>query len=628
MRRSIVLSCALLTLTSLPALAEQPADVAAAPGAETFADDDGLWVRRHLKLSLDAQGRVTREVEQALKPLTDYPMREDMLDPFIDWDDARTELEVERVVTWMADGTEVEALDNSMVPNTDGELQWAVPYAHMRRLTVAHVGVEHGSTSLLRYRITDRGPTGAPMWGVQPLADFMPILSQRVVLEVPEGTPLHWGVLDGDANPLVDTSEGVLRLAFQEVVVDGLVLAENHGQFGVPRLVWSTARDWKHTRSFLEAQVVPSIVADSYVQAKVRELLDGSLDRPEQLARLHDFVVDGLRSIHRPAVDFSYSTRSAPEVLNSSVGHALDKAVLLVAMLRSAGFTAQVALASPQRGYLPDVPSPVPFSQVWVRVQGPGHAIWLDPTTAVDQHNGYHLAGHPVLVLDGEAEAPELLPELSPQQNQANLWLRVELGDGEDVLAASGHGDLGLYGTYNPVLGFDRGEDRLSGLADGLAAHFGGAEHQSCVGQHSTGVVALGAEFSDGSIEIPASGLVRLVLPRVPGALSAQQLEAWRPERSLPLELTAAAQEQVTVTWVLPEGWQAVALPAAVNVDNPLGSYQRQVRVEDGEISVHSRLLLRTARVGAADWPQLRALLLAAEPSGGVLLQQRAGGDS
>jgi hypothetical protein len=621
--RSAILITALLCLCPSLAAAEPPADVAAAAGTETWPDDDGLWVRRHLQVSLDPSGRISTEVEQAIKPFTDHPMREDMLDPRIDWDDARATLELLDAVTWMVDGAEVRAMDNSFVPNTAGVMQWAVPYAHMRQLTVAHVGVEHGSTSLLRYRIADRGALGVPMWGRQTLADFLPIQSQRVILEVPEGTPLLWGVLHGAAQPEQSVRDGMTRLVFQDLVVPGLNLHENHGAVGVPTLLWTTSPSWAHTRGFLEAQVEPAAVADGYVLAKLDTVLDGSLNEAERIARIHDFVVSGVRSIDWPPRDFGYSARSAPEVLASSVGHPLDKAVLLLAMLRAAGFEAHVAFAAPQRAWLPEVPSPVPFEQVWVRVNAGHHATWLDPTASLEAHNRYHLAGKPALVLDGASEAPIVVRELDPDHNHATLRARLELTSGDEGLVAGGRVDLDLAGLYCPVMGFDRQADRSGDVASGLAGLFGGASQQTVVARQSPGYLALGADFEGGSLALPDSGVLRLELPRVPGAVSAASLQSYRQARSLPIELAGPARETVELELVLPAGWEPIALPDAVELDEPVGSLERSVERRDGVLTIRTTMQLNQAVVSPDDWPALRALLNEADgrPARTILLR-------
>ncbi|MFH1465804.1 MAG: DUF3857 domain-containing protein [Pseudomonadota bacterium] len=620
MRTPITLAFALISSSALAAV---PPDVASAPGAATLPTADGVWVRRHLSVVLDAQGRVAREVEQAIKPFTDNPMRNGLLDPHITWDDGRASLEVLQAVTWMADGTEVPALANSLVPNTQPALEWAVPYAHMRDLVVSHVGVEHGSTSLLHYRVADRGATGAPLWGVEPLADGLPIQDLLVRIEVPAGTALQVGLVGGAAVQPQVSDDGVRHLVQVHATgIYGLNTRENDGALGVPKLAWSTARDWKHLRSYLEAQVAPSIVADSYVQAKLQQVLDGSLEPEERLARIHDFIVKGVRSIDWPAAEFGYATRAAPQVLDSSVGHALDKAVLEAAMLRAAGFTAHVALVRASPEALPDVPAPVLFDQIWVRVARPGGDVWLEPTAGLDGANRCTIDGRPALVLDGKAEAPAAVTGCGEQR--AAVRLHLELAPEGEKIAASGYADLDLHGRYNPVVAYDRAKDRMKGLGGGYAGLFGDGERAVVPALHSLDGTSARASFTGGHLEIPASGLVRIDLPRVPGAVTAGDSQAWRGERTLPVAVPAPGREEVALEITLPKGWEPAHLPEAVELKNDVGAFTRVVTRDGDKLTVLGTLVLAREVVAAADWPQLRALLLAADaPSAGALLLKK-----
>ena len=262
-------------VSAAPARAEAVPDyIATAPGLDVYTDADGLLVRQLSHLSLDAEGKVTRHRESALKMLTGYVARHDYLDPRIDWDDTRSELTVDRARTWMADGTLVEALANSLVENTPSELQWAVPYRNHRQMVVAHVGVEHGSTSVLAYTIADRAPAGVPFWGYEPLQSFMPIRQQEFVLTVPQGVTLHSAVTLGGPQLVVEEADGLVQHRLQRQEVPAANLAQNdHGRLGVQHLAWSTAADWAEVRTWLEARVDAALATDPDIQARAEEIL-------------------------------------------------------------------------------------------------------------------------------------------------------------------------------------------------------------------------------------------------------------------------------------------------------------------------------------------------------------------
>ncbi len=596
-----------------------PPEVRAAPGADRHPLDDGLWVRRAVAWTLAPDGRLDRREERTLKVLTQHVDRIGLLDPLLTWNDARAALEFQPVVTWMVDGTPVVAEANSFVPNTPGALEGALPYTAIRGVTVAFVGVEHGSSTRLAFDVRDRAASGVPAWGAVDLGGPIPVLDQEVTVVVPAGTPLAYAVLDGPAAPGIAEVGGTRRLALRRTDVPALDTAEPHGGHdGIERLLWSTAADWTAVRRFLEGRVAPAVVADDAIRAALDRVADGTLSREERIARLHAFVVDGVRTVGWPFADLDFATRPAPEVLASSVGHALDKAVLLAALLRAAGEDAVVVLAAPLREVALAVPCPLPFDQAWVRVGGDQ---WLDPTAAPEVRHAAHLAGHALLVLDGSSGDPAALPDLAPAANRASLALDVVLAEERGGLGVSGTADLDLGSRYNPVVGYDRSTDRLATVAAGLSAALGGATAgPPTVAARSAERTALRAACTGGHLDLPAAGAVRLEVPRVPGALTLASVQGWRQARDLPVPLAAPAVEEVRATWTLPEGWSPVSTPPPLEIRNRVGSFRRTVDRAGAEVTVHSVLTLAIPVVEPADWPLLRALLTAVEGAGGSVV--------
>jgi len=118
---------------------------------------------------------------------------------------------------------------------------------------------------------------------------------------------------------------------------------------------------------------------------------------------------------------------------------------------------------------------------------------------------------------------------------------------------------------------------------------------------------------------------VRVDVPRVPGAVTAGGVQAWRLKRTLPVAVPAPGQERVVLEVTLPKGWEPAHLPEVVELKNDLGTFTRSVIRDGDSLTVQSALLLAREVVAPSDWPQLRALLLAADaPAAGALLLKKA----
>ncbi|MBP7147748.1 MAG: DUF3857 domain-containing protein [Acidobacteria bacterium] len=597
-----------------------PAPFAAVPAAAGPAPRDGE-MRRDVTIRLERDGRVIRRHESSLKMLTDFVNRTDLNDPRIDWNDARAEMKIERARALGQDGHVVETQANSLVPNTAEELQWAVPYAHLRELTVAHVGVELGGTTELAYTIADRAPSGVPLWGALELDAPVPLVAQRVRFELPDGTKLAYAQPAGLAAPEIATRDGVVSYTFDLRDVPPRVLAELPGGALPPgMLVYSAAPGWAFVSRWLGERLAPALAADAAVKARAAELAGETLSSAERLARIHEFVVDGVRTIHWPLEAFDYAARPAGEVLASSVGHPLDKAVLLAALLREAGFAPRVALATAGRAFAAEVPSPAQFEDAWVAVALGGRTLWLDPTAPHDRRNAAQLAGRWVLVPDaGEAAAqPVQVPELDPSSNAALLRAELKLAPpagGGPGLRLGGVADLDLGGTYDPLAGFDRSQDRYGALARGVASRFGAQAKDTFVARDTGEELALRVELADGALgeSLAADAPLALVLPRVPGALSAESLQLYRPRRTLPLAIAAPAREVVEVVLQLPEGWEAARVPEELALAGDAASATRSVRRDGSKLTIRTELKLARAVIEPGVYPQLRAALAAVD---------------
>jgi hypothetical protein len=617
----------MIVVAALPCMAREVPDwLKNAPGHAEYPEDDGLLLRNHTTIRIDADGRVTRSVETAVKVLGPYVAGRGMLDPRIDWDDARSDLTVDAARSYMIDGTVVDALDNSFVPNTAGPLAWAAAYSNLRQMTVAQVGVEEGGTSVLAYTVKDREPNDLPPYGVIELGGFLPVLDTRAVFELPEGTPFRYGGISCDPKPEVTTEDGVTRYVFQMTDVPPVNTHEyRHGLEGACRLSWSVAPDWADVRAYLQGVADGAVTANPAVENKAREIAGDSFHRDEKIAAIHDFVVDGIRTIHWPLAAFDYRARTAAEVLDSSVGHALDKAVLLAAMLQAVEIDACVALASGVRGEWPDVPSPAPFGHAWVRI-GPGpHFTWLDSTAGLDHTNGFDLEGHTVLVLDGSDSGLVVQEGMPAAMHSAALRLEINLTDGGHELTVTGSADVDLAGRYNPLIAYDRSKNRVQGLASGIAGPFGGSDvDEVYIGRLDGFETSFRASFKDGTLEFPDHGRIAIQLPRAPGAVNGEALEIHRTARTLPLEVPGPATERTAMVLNLPAGYEAEYLPAEADLDNDAGTFRRSVERDGRKVTVTTEFVLKTPVVTPGLYPALRALLAArdGEANGTVLLKK------
>jgi hypothetical protein len=608
-----------------------PEMLAAAPARDRYPDSDGLWLRRASTFRLADDGRLTREEQWALRTWGPHLEVTGVLDPRFTWNDARSEIVIDQAGTWRADASWLGARPACLVPTTPHALDRASPYAAIHEMVLSHVGVEPGATLVSEWTLRDRAPSGVPFWGVVDLDGDVPVLDQTVTLVLPETAHIAWVGPAGMQAPVVTREKGTTSYVFLWNSVPPVNLAELSGsRTGRPRLVWSSASDWASVRAFLESRALPAIRSDDSIRRKTAALIEGSVSEEEKLARIHAFVTEGIRTADWPIRDFDWRARPAFEVLVSSVGHALDKAVLECAMLREAGMAADVAFVSSREDVALGAPTPQQLDEVWVRVVSEGVETWVDPTAAMDARSAFSRARHLHLVLDGKGTAPVAFPALDARSNRASLSADlhlVETPGGHGSLGVSGTLDVDLAGLYDPIVAFDRSSERQKALAAPLVAEWGKASLDAVfIARESANETAFRAGFSGGTLDVPTGGVVAIHLPRANSGLSSKSLQGWRRIRTLPLEIPGPASERSEVAITVPAGFEVVALPEPVNLSNGVGSVLRTVRREKDRWVISCELEVHAAWVDPSTWADLRTLLAEVEGESGrtVLLWKKA----
>ncbi len=569
-------------------------------------------------------GKVDRTFSSTLVPYSPWPNAHGYFDPTITWNDSRSELRVLDASSNTPDGRIVKAKDNSIVPNTAFALEGAAPYSYVRQTTIAQVGVEKDAATTLTYVIADRAPSGVPAWGASDLAGELPVQRLTVDIAVPAALPLEWttlGCRDREITPESRVAQ-FRRLIFHLRDVPAAKLAEaSPRRAGICRLVWSTVKDWDDVRAFLAARIAPAAVPTDAITAKAAELVKPAWGDLERLAKLHAFVVEGIATVNFPLETFDWAARPAADVLASSVGHTLDKAVLLTALLRAQGFDAAPALVAGERGVPVSVATPVLLDEVRVRVRWQGRTLWLDPAAGQDASAAPQLAGRLALVLDGTKGAPTAIPELETANNRAALRLKLQVSESGGQLKVTGREDLDLAGLYQSARSYDRDKDRLTGVAN---APLGGlfapraAElvapkaSETVVVERTPEAVALRAKVEGGTLLMPRDGRpLAVMLPRVPGAISADALQLQRTARVLPLTVPGPAEETVEFALELPDVVRVLAAPAPVALEKVAGRFVRTITRDGKTLTIRSVLTLAGPTVAPADYAGLRALFAA-----------------
>ena len=187
-----------------------------------------------------------------------------------------------------------------------------------------------------------------------------------------------------------------------------------------PWFAFTTARSWQSIAAKYSDLVDKQIEA-----ADLKPLMSTSAAGADALAQIAQLASQLHRNIRYTGVEFSEASIvpvRPSDVLQRRFGDCKDKSALLVAMLRAAGFNANVALLL--SGFGPDVDKDLPgidlFDHAIVHVDMPQHPLWID-ATASDLRIGdlpFADQGRLALIASRNTSAPVTIPE------QTDTWER------------------------------------------------------------------------------------------------------------------------------------------------------------------------------------------------------------
>ncbi len=588
-----------------PALADRP-DRAAYP------DADGVILREVVEVTI-ADGKVTRRRRTLTTVLRENMMRAGFCDPRIRYDASTETVDVAISRTWMADGTPVETDPKvGRIEVTPAPYAKTPDYTNRRELVVVHAGVEHGATMELDYTIRANAPTdGADSFAI-PLAGPLPIVRQIIRVRVPEGEVIALHADGVEIAPAKTTADGfdTFTLERENVAAINVDEAGAHAPAIIPMLVASRIASWADVGARLAKRVQSAAVATDRITSRVASLTEGLETRRSRVAVIHRFVADQIRTVPWALGEFGFAVRPAGTTAESAYGHALDKAVLLHAMLREAGIGSAVAIASRTPRIAAQVPSPAQLDRVHVVVEDERDRWWLDPLEAHALDDSRSVAGCAVLRLVSHGASIARIAPAESGANATTLEVTATIDADGEVHAEFTYD---VRGAENPYAALRDDRAAAHKMLERVAERIAGARLGWTATAHldATRARFRGTAYG-GQLPAAAVGAIAFRLPDVADPLATIDVELFRSSRTTPLALPRTGRESSSVTVSVPAGMTVAYRPVAVAMDNAVGSYRVEVRDVDGGFTVRRTLVLKTQLVDPKDYPALRALLAAA----------------
>ena len=328
-------------------------------------------------------------------------------------------------------------------------------------------GVDVGST--VTYR-TVRKFKDRPMFAMRALfRKDEPIRRKVVRLSAPRGVKVRVFLVDGmdDDGEIVrrklssDTVQGTRREEGGRVIYEWTSLNSERveSERNLPPLhaftpmVFASSGSWKHYARDLRKTLTAAASGQNKSHAKARELVGEGVDPFEKITRIRDFVAMEVSAAGPSLPDLPLSAvTTADRTLEDGYGNTTDRAVLLHAMLKAAGFKPELVPIwwSPRLAAFCeptfDSPNDEILSSVLIRLRHKGRTVYLNDTNQYDHLGVTPHEGRLGLTLKrGKLEAIEV-PEDLRDRSEVSYVIRLE-ENGDALVTKTGVFRGGSFGA-------------------------------------------------------------------------------------------------------------------------------------------------------------------------------------
>ncbi|MBR4172559.1 MAG: DUF3857 domain-containing protein [Kiritimatiellae bacterium] len=321
---------------------------------------------------------------------------------------------------------EIHQMDASWVAS-------APRYPAAKQMVVNLPGVEIGSviTVTTRFRQID-----SPFYSrVSSFGGFTPIGEESYSLTVPNGLTPKFQTYNFDTmDTRIETNDsGVVYMwtdRNREPLKTESSLPPWH--FFQPTL-YLTFGDWK-TYAGEVSEAFDRVLSEcEAASAKAKELTAKATSEREKILAIRNEIMRTIRVAGPGFLELPFSTLSAPDrTLADRYGHAADRALLMLAMLRAVGCRAEIVLASTDSTRYPryrqptrDYPQHRYFREPIVRVYCGNETYYLNEGTQYSELGPSDIDGAYVLKLDGTIETVEV-PEKMKDRDREEMTVDLD----------------------------------------------------------------------------------------------------------------------------------------------------------------------------------------------------------
>ena len=565
------------------------------PSASDYPNADAVYLSLTKTFLLNKDGSMVERVEKKQKLFTYHSFHSLYGETRIDYNPDYQKVNVIESYTVMADGKKEKTPENGYNKVLPRSCAGSKAYNRMRELVVSHIALERNAVINCTYEIVSAKGFYPFLMGNEPLEASCPIRELKIVVEVPEGTPLNYQLYGYDSKPEVGHEGGkdIYEWDFKDIPQHVRESHEFTYTKDFPRLVFSTQKDRKELMDKYADQ--QAFKKDGFeMPESVKKAVAGDKSDIKKALKLQQIVVDELNLLSVPDKLAGFRYRTAKSVWNSNAGTAMEKAILLSSLMTSAGINNLICVEYPD--LLNDDKSPLILASTPVIIANiDGKKLtYFSP---VSKNSNSDEIGKPGYSCIPAGSKIEQILTFDPVEGGISVTGDLTLSGNQ---ALNGFMVGSFSGSSSPYLKVVASANAVKNMLPGWIGKL------DSLGEQKIKVVFNGENKN----AVKVRGDYCFVnIPSAAGGLNSRHLLPLGEERKLPFYFGQPLKESYRVTLTLPAGYELIAKKISKKIKNASGTMSVEIEQSGDAVRVNKSIEIAKAIIPASEFKGFKELV-------------------
>lgn len=547
---------------------------------------------------INDDGSLDYTYKMDLKLLSRRSWNDDFGETFIIYNPEFQTIKVNEGYTQRADGTKVYLPDNAITNSLPFSCTDCERYNGMKEMVISHTALEMNCIIHLDYTIHSEAAFIKEFMENIDFVQYCPVTEYIVTVKTPKNITLKNRMLnlrlapttgtEGNKNVFTWRLTNVMQSSNESYMPTDMVY---------PELILSTFNDMSHAYfAFVNQEAFRdySLPESSEIIASITKKNNKPYDN---IIAIRDYVADAIHLNNFNQKHTDYQASSASKTWHSACGTELDKAILLTAMLRNAGYEAIPVALIKERYHSDEVACLDLISHYAVRTRIDDKDFYLSPTEKNNSSLEYTYGGYMAYFIDSSIDH-FIARYLGPVDNKASLKGDIIIKDN---------------GTANEQVGYN--------ITTAGLPYYEIDNNNSILSQYATNTNGeitcrkldfTNAEFTVNAEEVKMeqigeSGYYTLNLPAASNTFKVNPAYL-NEKREHPIRCKKT-DETYTYTITMPKGWKSVTNNVHKSYGSSFGKMDIDIKVNGNTITVIRSLKVTQETIEVSQYKDFRAMM-------------------